>query len=247
MIDINVIASGSSGNCTLVTTSAGEKILFDVGIAYKKFAEITGYVDYAIITHEHTDHAHLPAIKKLLENGTDVYMTKGTRDALELEKRHNLHTFTANLEMPSLRLGSCKLKALGAMHDAAEPIVFQIYDDDDRVFYSTDTRHPTNWCGEDNVFTKVLIEANFSEPVLLASDIDKWRKERVFNNHTSIERVIGHFEHQKKYVGTRFDELYKLKEIHLIHVSKDNGNAEIFKAALEAVMDVPILFQNRKR
>lgn len=215
--------------------------MLDAGIPYKKITDKVGYVDYAIITHEHGDHAHLPAIKKLLSNGTDVYMTKGTRDALKLENRHNLHTFTADLIMPPLRIADCWLKGLKAFHDAAEPIVIQLYDEEDRVLYATDTMHPPIWYGEENAFTKVLVEANFSEPVLAESEIEEWRKKRVYENHCSIERVIEHFEALKKYEGTKLDVLPKLKEIHLIHISKANGNAENFKAMLEQVIcDKPI-------
>ncbi len=239
MLGIKVIATGSSGNCTLLTTSTGEKIICDAGIPYKKIRETAGYVDRAIITHEHGDHAHMPTIKKLLANGTEVYMTRGTRDALKLKNRHNLHVIKAELTMTPIRLGSCNLKALNAMHDAAEPIVFQVYDEEDRVLYATDTMHVPNWYGEDNAFTKVLIEANYSESALEKSEIEDWRKKRVYENHCSIERVIGHFEHWKKYEGTKIDVLSKLKEIHLIHISRKNGNAEEFKKKLEEVVDVP--------
>lgn len=236
-----MIASGSKGNCTCATTSDGKKILLDAGIPYKKIADKVGYVDYAIITHEHGDHAHLPTIKKLLANGTDIYMTKGTRDKLKLENRHNLHTFTADIIMPPLRIADCWLKGLKAYHDAAEPIVIQLYDAEDRVLYATDTKHPPNWCGEENAFTKVLMEANFSEPVLAESEIEESRKNRVYENHCSIERVIEHFAHLKKYEGTKLDVLPKLKEIHLIHISKCHGNAENFKAMLGKVInDKPI-------
>ncbi len=231
MLDIKVIATGSSGNCTLIKSSTGRKILIDVGVPYKKICEEAGYVDYAIITHEHCDHAHKPAIKKLLENGTDVYMTRGTRDALKLTNRHNLHTFTADLLMPALRLGSCRLKALRAKHDAAEPIVIQLYDGEDRILYATDMREPPNWTGEDNAFTKIMIEANYSEPVLMGSNLEGWRKTRVYENHCSIERVIE-FQNREQYEG--------LKEVHLMHISKQNGDAEQFKTMLERVIDKPI-------
>ena len=239
MLEIQVIASGSNGNCTLVKSSASETILFDAGIPYKK---IPCYVDYAIITHEHGDHAHIPTIKKLLANGTEIYMTAGTKDALKLSTRHNLHTIKAGLEMSPIKLGSCELKALNAIHDATEPIVFQVYDSEDRVLYSTDTMHPPNWYGEENAFTKILVEANYSEPKLAESEIEEWRKKRVYENHTSIERVIMHFESLKKYEGTKLDVLPKLKEIHLIHISKQNGNAEQFKAMLETVIDNVLIY-----
>ena len=60
MIDVKVIASGSSGNCTCLTANFGEKILCDVGVPLKKIFSDLDFMnpDYAIVTHEHGDHAH---------------------------------------------------------------------------------------------------------------------------------------------------------------------------------------------
>jgi len=241
MLEVKVLASGSDGNCTLIKTSAGENILCDVGVSLKKVNKPMKFapIDYAIVTHEHKDHAYLPAIKTLLANGTEVYMTAGTQKALELDDRHNLHIFKAQLDMTPINVGSCRLKALMSQHDAAEGIVFKIYDADDSILYSTDTKRPPLF-NDGGAFTKMIMEANFSESVLAESAIDDFQKKRIANNHTSMERLVSHFEHLQKYKHTKFDELYRLKEIHLIHISKRHGDGSDFKAALEKVIDVPI-------
>ena len=237
MIDIKVIASGSDGNCTCLTGNFGEKILCDVGVPLKKIFSDLDFMnpDYAIVTHEHGDHAHLPAIKTLLERGTQVYMTEGTKKALRLSKRHNLHIFKADLLMEPLSIGSCKMLAVSSDHDAAEGIVFQVYDNEDRVLYSTDTVNTPNW-GLGKLFTKMIIETNFAIDALENSDVEFFLKERIKNNHSSIEKVVKYFEHLKN-----LNELDALKEIHLIHISKRHGNGEEFKTAIQKVVgDIPI-------
>lgn len=240
MIDVKVIASGSSGNCTCLTTSEGEKILCDVGVPLKKIFSELDFMnpDYAIVTHEHGDHAHLPAIKTLLERGTQVYMTEGTKKALKLDNRHNLHTFKAGWTEPPLTIGSCKMEALGAQHDAAEPIVFYISDEDDKVLYLTDTRQEAHWFSK-RPYTKIIIETNFSVDALENSAIEHSRKERILKTHLSIETAVGFFEYIRDHKdGNRLDAL---KEIHLIHISKRHGNGEEFKAAIQKVVgDIPI-------
>ena len=232
MMNVKVLASGSSGNCTLIKTSAGENILCDVGIPLMKICKSMKFapIDFAIITHEHGDHAQVTAIKTLLANGTELYMTAGTQKALKLEDRHNLHIFKAQSDMTPLNVGSCRLMALNSVHDAAEGIVFKLYDADDVILYSTDTKFPPFW-NDGQAFTKMIMEANFSESTLAESGIDARQKERVFNTHTSIENLVNYLENQ---------ELQRLKEVHLIHISKRHGDGSDFKAALKKVIDVPI-------
>lgn len=227
MMKVKVLASGSSGNCTLIKTSSGENILCDVGVTLKKIFPAMNFepIDFAIITHEHSDHAQLPAIKKLLAIGTEVYMTAGTQKALKLEDRHNLHVLKV---MTPIEIGSCRLVAQKSIHDAAEGIVFKLYDADDVILYSTDTKFPA---GDNSDCTKMIMEANFSESALAKSEIDANQKERISNNHTSIERLVNYLENQ---------ELQRLKEIHLIHISKRHGDGAEFKSALKKVIDVPI-------
>ena len=228
---ITVISSGSGGNCTVAETTAGEKILFDAGIRYAKIVKAAGYVDYAIITHEHGDHAYRTTPLRLLENGTEVYMTCGTQDELRLPARHNLHTFRMRYYPLQFKVGSCRLKVLPAIHDAAEPIVFQVSDSEDRVLYATDTWMIPEWEGADNVFTKLVVEANHFERVLSESSVDAWHKARVGRNHLSIERL-------QKYL-VQLDKT-ALKEVHLIHISKRNGDGEKFRMMISDIVKVPV-------
>ena len=234
---VKVIASGSSGNCTVLYDSQ-TRIMLDAGIPMKQILTALNYElpDYVLITHEHGDHAQKSTLKSLLERGVEMYMTVGTKDALKFENRYNLHLFSPNLEMKPIRLGDYEFTALPAIHDAAEPAVFKIESADEKILYATDTGQVPHWHST-RPYTKILIESNFAENELLKSkSIDEGQRKRIFANHLSIERVIESFEYWK-----RNDLLDGLREIHLIHLSKRHGNSNRFIQAIKNVVgEVPI-------
>lgn len=208
---INVLTSGSKGNVTAVEVG-GEIILLDCGKAVAWTLErLNWQLPRAIlVTHEHGDHAKATA--DWLKRGVDIYLTKGTIEALELKRRHNLHAITAGAQF---RIGGVTVKAIPAIHDATEPVNFILSDDTDRILYATDTGAIPPLSG---TFTKIIVEANFSEPILLASSLDAHQKRRVLENHLSIEQAIT------------FLKDYPTAEVHLIHISKRHGDGEEFRA-----------------
>jgi len=225
-VKVKVLSSGShDGNCTLVTDD-GLNILFDVGINFKTLQKKLDFAlpKFALITHEHGDHANLAAIKKLLERGTQVIMTRGTKNALRLEDRHNLIVVNGDT--------GGNLRVYNTIHDAAEPAAFSIELGDEKIYYITDTgdiHFPIIGA------TRLIIEANHSIELLAASDIEVWRKERVSRTHLSIEKLKA---------ALKATCLSKCKEIHLIHISGTNGDGAAFKAMLKPIVgDIPILVE----
>lgn len=58
MINVEILATGSKGNCYLLK-SGETKILLDCGLAYKKTLELLNFElpTAVLVTHEHKDHA----------------------------------------------------------------------------------------------------------------------------------------------------------------------------------------------
>ena len=226
-LEIKVLSSGSKrGNCTLIKPL---NILFDVGISYKRLSELTdyAYISRAYITHEHKDHANVHAIKELLERGTTVYMTRGTKDALGLENRYNLEVVEYGLN-PTICVGIDRIKitcsALSVWHDAAAPTAYCLEIDDETIYYVTDT--------DDIDFsldgaTRLILEANHSAARLAASKMAEYRKIRIRQNHLSIEKLIKRL---------KVTDLSKCREIHLIHLSEENGDGAEFAREVKAVV-----------
>src|ERR1700692_1317137 len=118
MVRFTVLASGSKGNCTVVT-GGNTRILVDAGLScrelFRRMREVNedpATIDAIIITHEHSDHvAGLAVTARKL--GIPVYFTEGTHRAWVrwLSPRKQM-TYTQWLEQ-------CRQQALAQQAEAA--------------------------------------------------------------------------------------------------------------------------------
>lgn len=233
MLDIAVYASGSSGNC--YTVSDGETVvMLDCGLPFRRIERLTGFLlpKAVFVTHEHKDHSK--AAQDFMRRGVDVYMTAGTAAALGIEAQHRLHIL--NL-MEQTTVGRITVSAFPTQHDAREPCGFLLDDGDDRVLYATDTYYiKYQFPG----VTKMLIEANHSYKILEenvgAHILNKSLAERLIKSHFSIENVLAFL---------RANDLSKVKEIWLIHLSDGNADAGKFARMVEAATGKPVYIGGR--
>ena len=71
---INVLESGSLGNCTILTDKNNNQLILDCGIIYKNISKkINDFMklDGVLITHEHSDHKK--SMSKFEDCGIDVF------------------------------------------------------------------------------------------------------------------------------------------------------------------------------
>lgn len=233
MLDIAVYASGSSGNC--YTVSDGETVvMLDCGLPFRRIERLTGFLLPAavLVTHEHKDHSK--AAQDFMRRGVDVYMTAGTAAALGIGAQHRLHVLNP---MEQTTVGRITVSAFPTQHDAREPCGFLLDDGDDRVLYATDTYYiKYQFPG----VTKMLIEANHSYKILEenvgAHILNKALAERLIKSHFSIENVLAFL---------RANDLSKVKEIWLIHLSDGNADAGKFARMVEATTGKPVYIGGR--
>ncbi|MGM9970417.1 MAG: MBL fold metallo-hydrolase [Anaeroplasma sp.] len=209
---IKVFSSGSSGNCTVVTSN-DTTILIDAGIS-KKMIELNlnsmglsiKNVDALLITHEHIDH--IKAFSMLLkEYHMKIYMTNGTYNAiyssffsrknysicsLMKERRENNGIFIINRMVNSIlyeafNVGQAHVEVLPTFHDAAESIGFIIHENDKRLVYITDTGyvHQSLYPLINNAEIYVL-ESNHDPEILMHSDRPYQLKIRILSDHGHI-------------------------------------------------------------
>lgn len=122
-LQINVIASGSTGNC--YTVHDGQTVLLiEAGVPIMKLKQALGFtlsgVSGVLISHEHMDHAK--AVKDLMKCGIDVYMSAGTAAALDISG-HRLHVVGSG---EVFEVGSYEIMAFQTKHDAREPLGYFI-------------------------------------------------------------------------------------------------------------------------
>ena len=223
-MQIQVLASGSKGNCYRVE-HAGASLLLEAGIPFAEIRKGIGFrvsgLDGALVSHEHGDHAK--AVRDLMRVGVDCYMSAGTAEALGLDG-HRLHPIRSRARF---EVGPWSIVPFEAVHDAAEPLGFLITIGDERLAFATDTayiRYRFPGC------TRLMLEANYDLPVLKANVaagvVNHEVKRRVLRSHMSLETLCGFLQ---------ANDLSRVKEIVLLHLSSDSSDAARFKRTIMAL------------
>lgn len=226
MIDIQVIASSSSGNCYVIH-DGDNRIMIDPGIPIKKIRRACEFnltlLDFCLVSHEHADHSK--AVKNLMKIGTTVAMSEGS-----------IKHFDANGYYVLLKseqqwvYKKWKILPFSTEHDAEEPLGFLIETPSgEKIVYAIDT------CYVSFRFTGVnyyMIEANYRESMLMQNlSISDSIKSRIRSSHFEIENVKKFFKLQ---------DLSRVKAIYLLHLSNENANREEFIKEIQGVTGKPV-------
>ena len=246
------IASGSSGNC-IYAGNAGTDILIDVGISAKRIEEGLNSIgrsisdmDGILITHEHSDHiASLKVISKRYHlplyatNGTinEILNVKGMEiePALFNEVRYDREFVLKDMIIDPIRVS----------HDAAEPVSYRFYANEERVLPSDRTSGAV--CTDLGVYDDyiidrlsgvscLLLEANHDVKMLEAGSYPYYLKRRILSEK-------GHLSNDSAgELLSRLMEKGTLKQVLLGHLSRENNYAAL---AFETVrMQLNMLFGN---
>ncbi|EGQ3902551.1 MBL fold metallo-hydrolase [Staphylococcus pseudintermedius] len=180
-----------------------------------------------LITHEHGDHAKY--IKQFVDAGVECYATLGTLKALAVTS-HRLNIIKAK---KAFRIGTWQILPFDIEHDVAEPVAFLLKSDNGyKVLYVTDTKYlKYSFDG----ITHMLLEINYiyeqMQQNIKEGSIHQALANRIMDSHFSLEYAIQFL---------KANDLSKLQEIHLIHLSSSNSNAQIIKEQVQRVSGVPV-------
>jgi len=148
-------------------------------------------------------------------------MSKGTSEVLGLNG-HRVHIIEA---LKQFRIRDWAILPFQTIHDATEPLAFLMANQKgDKILYATDTEYIAyRFTG----LTHILIECNYSMKILQNNvankTVDKDLKRRVIQSHMSLETVCGFL---------KANNLSKVKEIWLLHLSDTNSDAEGFRRTI---------------
>lgn len=221
-MQINVIASSSKGNACLIEHGP-HKLLIDAGINIKAIGKALAHritdLDGCLISHEHMDHAK--AVKELMRLGVDCYMSKGTAEALKL-RGHRLHFMEAKRHYYG---GSWTIMPIDLVHDAIEPLGFLIAIDQYKILYACDTAYiPYRFEG----LTHIMVECNHSLDILrekISSGVlPPVMKRRLMQSHMNLDTF-------KQFL--KANDLSKVEEIWLLHLSDNNSDEALFKSEIQ--------------
>lgn len=223
-MNINTIASGSQGNAILISHN-GYNLMLDAGVEIGKMrrALIDSNIrltnlDGALISHGHLDHCK--GGKYLCKLAIDCYMPKDTEQTLNSQ---GYHTHIAE-PLKQFYVNHWKILPFDLPHDVKN-LGFLVAIDNKKLLYAVDMAYiPHRF----KCLTHILIECNYDLETLrnnfLSGRIDKSRYLRTLKNHMGLETVKVFF---------RSNDLSQVEEIHLLHISKQNGNPETFKDEIQ--------------
>ncbi len=249
---IEVLASGSTGNCTYVETE-DHKILIDSGISKRTIdAELEklnvsfDQIDTILITHEHDDH--IRSLCTVLKKGKLLcYMTNGTYQAILNGKNESLkpviqekfangslillNRLVNSILYEPLLLNKTEITILPTFHDALESVGFKIKDSHQTLVYITDTGyvHQALYETISNADCYVL-EFNHDPYILMSSDRAYSLKKRILSDH-------GHLSNEDAAVTLAHVLGEKTKLVFYAHISQECNLAEIIELTRKKVMD----------
>ncbi|MDA2938730.1 MBL fold metallo-hydrolase [Acidobacteria bacterium AH-259-A15] len=221
---MSVLGSGSSGNCTHITTKS-TCILVDLGFGLRSLERRLyqaklhkAKVDAILLTHGHTDHVSgvLPFLSR---HQVPVFMNQGTREeVLELQSIDRWESFGTN---SPFSVGDLQVEAFTVSHDAAEPVGFRFSAQGICGTLVTDLGELTA-----QVMRKLLgcdwliLESNHDEEMLKIGPYPWHVKQRVLSK-------FGHLSNQKlsAFLTHHFDG--QATHIFLAHLSRQNNDPKI--------------------
>ena len=246
-VSITVLASGSKGNCTLIS-SGGTRLLVDAGLSCRQLLRRMALcgaspsdIDAILITHEHSDHVGgLHVLAKRLK--IPVYMTGATHEAYRrwardspgnkirlerLEVFHAGHVFD---------IGNVTVMPFTIPHDAVDPVGFTFRSEGVKVGVCTDlgympasVRHHIRGC------QVLMIESNHDLELLRGGPYPWAVKQRVMSR-------VGHLSNDAlaDFLTTDYDGGAEF--LILAHLSEQNNHPEIARMTAERALGEQLNF-----
>jgi len=221
-MDITTFASGSTGNCTLVS-SMGTNILIDAGISMRRIKNALGAVNLApsdisgiFITHEHNDHiSGLEMMCKYYE--LPVFAPPAVANHLRLSKPRTDELICEIWPGTDYDIGSLSFRAFNTPHDTPQSVGYRICGDG-VLGYCTDLGHVNSEIYE-NLFDAdiCLLESNHDVDMLRYGSYPAFLKRRVLSDK-------GHLSNDCcAQTASRLLTEGRLKSLILAHLSRENN------------------------
>lgn len=232
-MEFRPIASSSAGCCYHLTGSGLPPLLLDAGIPYRKIQEALDFkvseLGGCLLTHVHGDHCK--AVPDLMKAGINVYASRESWAAYPAKIALS-HRAQIVDPLQQLEVAGWQVMPFGVVHDCPGTLAYLIDGGGGRGLYLTDSMYsPYRFDG----LTHIFIEANFSTDIIRQNardgSIDRERYKRTMRSHMSLDVVLDFL---------RANDLSKVTEIWLLHLSDANSSEEEFKSAVQKVAGKPV-------
>lgn len=234
------LASGSSGNATLVEAGSGaetRRVLVDCGLGIRLLQErlaLSGLglndLHALFITHEHADHIGC-ATTLARRHRIPVWMSHGTWLSIgEPELGDRLHLAR---DLQTIELGPLRLTPLTVPHDAREPLQLVCQAGSRKLGLLTDLGHITSHVLQQLAGCHaLLLEANHDADLLARSSYPAFLKRRIGGDW-------GHLENRASAEALRRLRHPGLHCVVAAHLSEQNNRPELVQALLAEALDWP--------
>jgi len=236
LLRLHTLASGSEGNCLLLSQE-DTHLLVDAGISLRRIktalaqlglsmADISGI----LLTHEHSDHTC--ALATLIKHhDTPLYASAGTAQPLRQRLNHPLPQLHLVRSGDVLHIGSCRVSVFATSHDTGESVDYRIDSPDGSVGVLTDTGFvPPEAMQALQGVELLVLESNHDVEWLLSGPYPYYLKDRILSRrgHLSNEDAAA-FAVDMARCGTR--------EIVLAHLSRENNTPQRALDTVQRALD----------
>jgi len=241
------LASGSSGNATLVEAWSGiagerpTRLLVDCGLPLRHLTRALAQrgcspadLEAVFVTHEHSDHVGgVLALQR--RHGTTVWSSAGTWQAATSARTPSAAAQVARDGEPIV-LGAMTLWPFAVPHDAAEPLQLVCGDGRRRLGIVTDLGEPTDAVARAlQGCDGLLLECNHDREMLLTGPYPAWLKRR-------IGGARGHLANQQSAALLDACRHDGLRHVVAAHLSRHNNAPALALDALRSALDATLPF-----
>ena len=230
-----MLASGSSGNCALISTEK-TRVLVDAGLSFKELTkrlasigEEPARIDAVLVTHEHSDHISGLARFARRVPRAPIFMTRLTAPSIEWDGAlPAIEPFQAGA---SLTVGDIEIDSFTIPHDAIDPVGFCFRAQGVKIGLVTDLGYmPDSIKFHLRGSQLLMLESNHDLDMLKVGPYPWAVKQRVMsrNGHLSNELVGDYLAHE-------FDS--SATALILGHLSEHNNHPEIVRMVAQQALD----------
>lgn len=237
MLRFRSLASGSSGNATLIEGSDGlhrTRVLVDCGLGLRQLIArlaVEGIgpadLDGIFITHEHGDHIGC-APMLVARYGVPLWTSAGTAQYAAFAGLESALNLVRDGQV--FAIGGLQLHPFTVPHDAREPLQLRCTDGDRVLGLMTDIGHVTGHALAALAGCHALVlESNHDVELLAQSRYPDFLKRRVGGQHGHLSNVqaaaaLGALRHDR------------LNTVVAAHLSERNNRPELVSRAFAAVL-----------
>lgn len=226
-MELTVLGSSSKGNCYILQNK-DEALVIEAGLP---LLEVKKAVDFNItkivgvlVSHEHLDHAG--HVKEFLDARIQVWLSEGTDKAIRSKIKSNYLPLLLECGCKS-HIGKFTVLPFEVKHDCAEPMGFLIHHPQTgNILFVTDSYYiPYTFEG----LNQIMIECNYRQDIL-ESNISSGRIPKALRDRT----LQSHMSYHTCLEALQANDLSKVNNIVLLHLSDGNSNEKEFREGIHA-------------